>query len=173
VVRVFAKHLHAIDAATEIPPADLMPHRYRRVAPHLYTPEEIAALLRQASMLAHPLRALTYTTLIGLLAVTGLRTGEACQLDNDDVDLTAGILTIRAGKLNKAREVPLHPSTSQALQSYGRRRDELRPSLGTTAFFVNTAGRRLEARKVPETFAQLRAAAAIRFRPRRASAARA
>jgi integrase len=142
-----------------------MPHRYRRVAPHLYTPEEIAALLRQASMLAHPLRALTYTTLFGLLAVTGLRTGEACQLDRDDVDLAAGVLTIRAGKLNKAREVPLHPSTSQALQSYGRRRDELRPNLATPAFFVNTAGRRLEARRVPETFAQLRAATGIRPAP--------
>jgi len=161
VVRIFAKHLHAIDGLTEIPPADLMPHRYRRVAPHLYTAEQIDALLRQASILPHPLRALTYTTLIALLAVTGLRTGEACQLDNDDVDLAAGVLTIRAGKLNKAREVPLHPTTSQALDTYRRRRDQLRPGPATPAFFVNTAGRRLNAHHVPVTFARLHTAAGI------------
>ena len=161
VVRIFAKHLHAIDGATEIPPADLMPHRYRRVAPHLYTAEQIDALLRQASMLPHPLRALTYTTLIALLAVTGLRTGEACQLDCDDVDLAAGVLTIRAGKLNKAREVPLHSTTSHALDAYHRRRDQLLPRPHTPALFVNTAGRRLNAHAVPETFARLRTAAGI------------
>jgi integrase/recombinase XerD len=72
VVRIFARHLSTLDPATEIPSAELMPYRYRRVAPYLFTPEEIDALIQAAAALAHPLRALNYTTLIALLAVTGL-----------------------------------------------------------------------------------------------------
>src|SRR5712691_4796307 len=119
VVRIFARHLSALDPATEIPPAGLMPGHYRRITPYLFTPGEIDALLRAAAALRHPLRALTHKTLIALLAATGMRVGEACRLDRADVDLDAGILTIRAGKLGKAREVPLHPTTSQALRAYG------------------------------------------------------
>jgi hypothetical protein len=125
VVRVFARHQHTLDPATQIPPAELMPHRYRRVAPYLFTPEQINALIQAAASLPHPLRALNYTTLIALLAVTGMRVGEACGLDRSDVDSDHGVLTIRAGKLTKAREVPLHPTAAQALQSYDQRRDHL------------------------------------------------
>jgi site-specific recombinase XerD len=71
VVRVFARHLSTLDPATEVPPAELMPYRYRRVAPYLFTPEQIDALIQAAAALTHPLRALNYTTLIALLAVTG------------------------------------------------------------------------------------------------------
>ncbi len=71
VVRVFARHLSALDPATEIPPAELMPYRYRRVASYLFTAEQIDALIQAAAALTHPLRALNYTTLIALLAVTG------------------------------------------------------------------------------------------------------
>lgn len=92
----------------------------------------------------------------------GLRKGEACCLDRDDVDLATGILTIQAGKLGKAREVPLHPTTSSALAAYARKRDELCPQVDTPAFFINTQGRRLNADHVSETFGQLRQAAGIR-----------
>jgi integrase/recombinase XerD len=161
VVRVFARHLRALDPAAEIPPAELMPCRYRRVAPYLFTPEQIDALIAAAAALTHPLRALNYTTLIALLAVTGMRVGEACGLDRSDVDTGAGVVTIRAGKLGKAREVPLHPTTSQALLSYARQRDQLHPPALTPAFFVNACGSRLASRRVPETFAQLCRAAGI------------
>jgi integrase len=161
VVRVFARHLSTLDPATEIPPAELMPCRYRRVAPYLFTPEQIDALIAAAAALTHPLRALNYTTLIALLAVTGMRVGEACALDRSDVDTGTGVVTIRAGKLGKAREVPLHPTTSQALLSYARQRDQLRPAARTPAFFVNAYGSRLASRRVPETFAQLCRAAGI------------
>jgi integrase/recombinase XerD len=161
VVRAFARHLSTLDSATEIPPAELMPYRYRRVAPYLFTPGQIDALIQAAAALTHPLRALNYTTLIALLAVSGMRVGEACGLDRGDVDTGAGVLIIRAGKLAKAREVPLHPTTSQALQSYGRQRDQLCPAARTPAFFVNVCGNRLASRRVPGTFAQLCRAAGI------------
>ena len=161
VVRVFARHLSTLDPATEIPPAGLMPYRYRRVAPYLFTPGQIDALIRAAAALRHPLRSLTYTTLIALLAVTGMRVGEACGLDRSDVDTGTGVVTIRAGKLSKAREVPLHPTASQALLACARQRDQLCPAARTPAFFVNVRGNRLAARRVPETFAQLCRAAGI------------
>ena len=79
-----------------------------------------------------------------------MRVGEACGLDRSDVDTGTGVVTIRAGKLGKAREVPLHPTASQALAAYGRRRDQLCPRRATPAFFVNVRGTRLAARRVPE-----------------------
>ncbi len=161
VVRMFATHVHAWDPTTEIPPADLMPFHYRRVTPHLFTPQDIDALMRAAGDLKPRLRALTHMTLIGLLATTGMRVGEACGLDRRDVDCDAGILTIRAGKLGKAREVPLHPTTSQALRHHDQQRDQLCPMASTAGFFVNTRGRRQAANKVPEVFARLCHAAGV------------
>jgi site-specific recombinase XerD len=119
--------------------------RYRRVPPHLYTPEEITALVRASAALKHPLRALNYQTLIGLLAVSGMRVGEACHLDRADIDLNAGVLTVRADKPGKAREVPLHPTATQALRAYGQQRDQLCRAVSTPAFFINTRGNRLAA----------------------------
>ena len=72
------------------------------------------------------------------------------------------MLTIRAGKLGKAREVPLHPSATQALRAYGERRDQLCRAVSTPGFFLNTRGNRLAARRVPGVFAELREAAGIR-----------
>lgn len=95
-----------------------------------------------ARTLRSPLRAATFETLVGLLAVAGLRIGEALRLDRDDVDLTAGVLTIRLSKFGKSREVPIHASTADALANYSRRRDRLcQPA--DQAFFISTTGRRL------------------------------
>jgi integrase len=165
VVRAFARHLSTLDPATEIPPAGLMPYRYRRVAPYLFTPEQVDALIQAAAALSHPLRALSYATLIALLAVTGMRVGEACSLDRGDVDTGTGVVTIRAGKLGKAREVPLHSTASQALQAYSRQRDQLFPAPRTPAFFINVRGSRLASRRVSATFAPLCRAAGIHAVP--------
>ena len=115
VVRRFAAHLHAIDPATEVPPADLLPRRRSRATPYLYSDDEVAALIAAAATLRTPHRVATYQTLIGLLAVTGMRVGEALALDRGDIDRTEGVLTIRTSKFGKSRELPVHPSTVDAL----------------------------------------------------------
>lgn len=142
-VRGFAIYLHAIDPAHEVPAAELLPQRSLRASPYLYSEADIAALIAACSTLRDPLRQATFATLIGLLAVSGLRVGEAIALDRGDVDLRAGQLTVRHGKFDKARELALHPSTVQALRAYQRLRDRLAPTTGTAAWFVSLAGTRL------------------------------
>jgi integrase/recombinase XerD len=155
VVRVFARHLAVLDPATEIPPADILPHHYRRVTPHLYTPEQIAALMTAAGRLNPPLLAANWRTLIGLLAVTGLRTGEACRLDHDDVDLSQGLLTVRDSKFGKSRQVPIHPTTITALRDYARIRNRHCPAPTTAGFLASTRGTRLDEHNLSKTFTRL------------------
>ena len=128
VVRIFARHLAALDPATEVPPEDMLPHHYRRIAPYLYSPGEITALMAAAGRLEPPLRAATWQTLIGLLAVTGMRQSEARYLDRDHVDLAAGVLTIADSKFGKSRQLFLHPTAVLALRGYQRRRDRWCPA---------------------------------------------
>lgn len=110
VVRVFAKHVHAIDPAHEVPPSGLLPVRSHRAVPYLYSEADIAALMAAARQFCSPLRAATFETLVGLLAVTGMRIGEALRLDRDDVDLAEDVLMIRLTKFGKSRQVPVHAS---------------------------------------------------------------
>jgi len=156
MVRRFATWHSAMEPRTEIPPAGLLPHRYQRKKPHIYSDEEIEKLLGHAAQLVSPrgLRAHTYTTLFGLLAVTGMRVNEAIKLDRPDVDLGQGILTIRRTKFGKSRHVPLHPSTVDALKEYAGRRDRI---LGesTVAFFVSECGIRITDCMARYTFARL------------------
>jgi integrase len=171
VVRIFARHLKTLDPATEIPPEDLLPHHYRRIAPYLYSPGEVTALMAAAGGLAPPLRAATWQTLIGLLAVTGMRKSEACHLDRDQVDLDAGALVITDAKFGKARLLFLHPTTVAALRTYQRCRDRWCPEPAAPSFFVSTRGTRLDAHNIQRTFAALTADAGIcappgRRRPR-------
>jgi integrase len=155
VVRVFANYLHAVDATAEVPPRDLLPCGPHRASPYLYAEEEIAALIEAASMLRSPLRVATYQTLIGLLAVTGMRVGEAIALDRRDFDAGHGILVIRHAKFNKTRELPLHPTTVAALRRYLARRDHQRSAARTPALFISTAGTRLLYCNVQWTFQRL------------------
>jgi integrase/recombinase XerD len=90
VARGFARYLRALDGISEVPPTDLLPSCRRRLAPYLYSEQEIAAVMAATAGIYFPQRAATYRTLIGLLAVTGMRIGEAIALDCDDVDLTRG-----------------------------------------------------------------------------------
>ena len=161
VVRIFARHLAVLDPATQVPPVDLLPHHYRRITPHLYSPGEITALLEATDSLRPALRALTWRILIGLLAVTGMRTGEACRLDRDDVDLGDGLLTVRDSKFGKHRQVPIHASTVQALDSYGRARDRFMVTAATPAWFVSSRGTRLDHSNLKYTFIPLFEAAGI------------
>lgn len=161
VVRIFARHLKALDPATQIPPEDVISRRYRRITPYLYSPAEIVALLLAASRLSPPLRAATWQTALGLLAVTGMRVSEACRLDRSDVDLRRGVLTVRDSKFGKSRDVPIHPSTTEVLAGYAHVRDRLAPKPAGPAFFVSTRGTRLDAANMSHTFHELLTAAAI------------
>jgi integrase/recombinase XerD len=155
VARGFARHLATIDPASEVPSKDLLPATRPRIAPYIYTDEEIAALIAAARRLTPPLRAARHQTLIGLLAVTGMRPGEALALDRQDVDLRHGVLHVRAGKQNKQREVPLHESTISALREYARQRDARFPTPSTPAFFISARGRRMARRELNQTFTRL------------------
>jgi hypothetical protein len=140
VVRTFARHLHAIDPAHQVPPPDVLPGRSHRATPYLYSEADIAALMTAARGLISPLRAATFETLVALLAVTGLRIDEALRLDRDDVDLDQGVLIVRNSKFGKSRE---HPTTVEALAAFARQRDRLCPRPVDPAFFVSLAGTRL------------------------------
>jgi integrase len=155
VVRGFATYLRTLDPATEVPSSDLVPRHPRRASPYLYSEEEIAALIDAASGLSSPLRVATIKTLIGLLAVSGMRVGEAIRLDCDDVDLDAGVIVVRHTKYDKTRELPLHPTTAAALRHYLRQRPQLGPPPRTRAVFISTAGTRLRYCNVQWTFQRL------------------
>jgi integrase/recombinase XerD len=157
IVRRFASWYSTTEPRTEIPPAGLLPHRYRRKPPYIYADEEIQRLLRQAQQLpsSKGLRARTITTLFGLLVVTGMRVSEAVSLDREDVDLDRGILHIRHGKCGKARYVPVHPSTVVALRKYTVARDRLFPAPLIPAFFLSERGRRITDQMAQYTFAKL------------------
>lgn len=145
VARGFARWWSAFDPATEIPGPDVLPVRgsSRRADPYPYTEDDIAALMAAARALPSPLRAATYETLIGLLAVTGMRVGEAIRLDRGDFDTGDGVLTVRDTKFAKTREVPLHASTTDTLAGYDRLRRRHHRKPATPALFVSTTGTRL------------------------------
>jgi integrase len=144
MVRLFAQWLHGLDPAHEVPPRGLVPSRYRRTRPYIYSEAEITAIVEEAARLPsiYGMRGLTCSTLFGLIAATGLRISEALGLDTGDVDLDEGLLRIRCGKLGKERLLPLAGSVVERLHAYAGERDRL---LGLTPgpFFVACGGDRL------------------------------
>lgn len=166
-VRCFARYLSALDPATQVPPPDVLPHRPRRLVPYLYSEAEIAALLTAARGLQPPLRAATYVALIGLLATTGMRVGEVIALDCDDVELRHGLIVVRHSKFGKSRQLPLHPTTIQALRDYAAMRDRSGPARRTSAWLVSTVGTRLIYTNVHKVFHQLTWQAGLRPRSTR------
>jgi integrase len=168
VVRGFARYLATIDPDSEVPSKDLLPASRPRVAPYIYSQAEIATLMEAARTLKPRLRAARHETLIGLVAVSGIRPGEALALDRHDVDLEHGALHVRAGKQRKQRELPLHDTTTDALREYARQRDRRFPTPGTPAFFVSTRGGRLTRGELNQTFAKLIRQVGLEGRGRRA-----
>jgi integrase len=143
VVGGFAGYLATLDPATEVPPAGLLPGRTRRAVPYLYSAVETEALLAQAERLPTPLRVAALQTLVGLLAVTGMRTGEAAALGDGDFDPSKGMLLVRHTKRGRHRLLPLHHTTVTALRSYQRLRGQTFPSPASEALLVASAGARL------------------------------
>jgi len=138
--RRFATFWRAFDPRTELPPARVFGPAYRRRPVHLYTPQEIAALMQGARQLGG-FRGATFHTLIGLLACTGLRIGEALRLEQRDVDWTAGLLTVRHSKFGRSRCLPLQVSSLMALKRYRQRRQKQQPQTDRGCFFLGCNGR--------------------------------
>lgn len=156
VVRAFATWLTASEPATQIAPPDAFgPLRYRRAVPYLYTDAEITALMDAADDLRWPMARVTYPALIGMLAVTGMRVGEAIRLDCDDVDWDDATMRIRNSKFGKSRLVVLHPTSVAALRSYAARRDQLCPRPKAPALLLSSAGTRLVYTNVSALFRKL------------------
>ena len=135
VARSFAAFMLSVDPATQVPPKRLWP-RPRRTEPFVCSPAEIAAVVDAAGHGGSALVAATFQTVVGLIAATGMRVGEVLGLDTTDVDLTAGVLTVRDTKFGKSREVAVHPTAVTALTAYARVRHERFPTPVTPGFFV-------------------------------------
>lgn len=162
-LRSFTRWLRQFEPRTEVPDYTVFGRISERQAPHIYSEAEIIDLLAAARRLgpASTLRGIVYETLFGLLASCGLRIGEALALNNEDVDLRRGMLTIRKAKFGKSRQIPMHTSTVEALRRYRSTRDMAGESAAPqAAFFMGTRGRRhglpLGDRQVHRVFGALR-----------------
>ncbi len=143
MVRIFCRYLKTIDPRTEVPPQGLLPYRTRRAVPYLYSDDDLLALMKATKALrGRSWTPLTYSTLIGLLATTGMRLGEALGLDRADIRDDGGTLLARSRKPDKVREIPLHPSTHEALAKYARARDRRFPRSTSPSVSVYRAQRR-------------------------------
>jgi integrase/recombinase XerD len=162
-VRGFARYLHGVDPRHQIPPAGLIPRRRGRLLPYLFSQADIEGLMAATRHLRFRWRHLTMETLIGFLAVTGLRVGEAIRLHRNDIDVEAGVVVVRDSKGHKSRDVPMSPSTCAALSEYATHRDRLFP--GADAAFVSTTGTRLRSQNLGTTFAEVVSLAGLEAMP--------
>ena len=151
------QNLQTIEPATEVPPQGVFATRYQRPAPYLWSQADIRRVLQAAGALDPPLKAATMQALFGLLAVTGMRVGEVVAVGRDDVDLTAGVICVgeQITKHERARLLPLHATSVEALRDYARTRDRLcrRPSAQT--FFVAADGSALDRHAVHRVMKKL------------------
>ena len=160
-VRIFARYYKTLDPGSEIPPEDALPHHRCRIAPYLYSLDEITALIEAARRLRPELRAATWQTFIGLLAVTGMRKSEACRLNDNHIDLANATLVVLDSEFGKSRRLFLHDSTVTALRNYQQCRDRFCPHRIEPSFFISTHGTRLDAHNLSHTFTRLVDQAAI------------
>jgi integrase len=158
IVRGFARYRSATDPRTQIPSQGLLPFQPKRARPYLYSEQEIISLLRAALEMPHryergALLPWVYYCLFGLLSVSGLRLGEARNLELQDVDLEAGVLTVRNAKFGKTRLVPLHASTCKVLAEYIARRERHWAGRPVSAYlFVSSWGNRLDGAQIHRAF---------------------
>lgn len=164
MVRTFARFWSATDPRTQIPPKGLLPFRYHRKPPYIYSDMEISRLLQAASRLRskNGLRPATYGTLFGLIATTGMRISEPIALNTEDVDLTQGLLTIRRTKFGKSGLIPVHPSTRDKLLKYNELKFRIFPRPLGSGFFISEGGVRLTHWTVRHTFIKLSREIALR-----------
>ena len=162
MVRGFTRYVAAFDSRTEVPPADLVPRRFIRPRPYIYSDDEVRHLMEEARKYPRDKPRGTYHCLLGLLAVSGLRIGEAIRLHMEDVDLANAVLTIRDTKFGKSRLVPLHPTTVNELGSYKQCRDALLASQSSAYFFISRKGTPLNHTSIYRVFNGLSVKVGIR-----------
>lgn len=156
VVRGFARHMSGIDPATEVPPVGLVSFRRSWRPPFIYSAEDVESLMAAVPRLMQsPLRVATFQTLIGLLAASGMRIGEALRLERSDIDGGEGLVTVRASKFGKSREVPLHPTTLDALVRYAEIRERHVPRPARSTFFLSGKGTAVLYADVGDAFRKL------------------
>ena len=155
VARGFARHMTGIDPATEVPPVGLIPSRQRWRPPFLFTVDDVEQLVAAAAAVVRwRLPAATYSALFGLLAVTGMRVGEALKLDDHDIDWDDGVIEVRESKFGKSRIIPLDHSTVDALRCFVTTRDGL-VERRDPAVFISIRGNRMIYACVQGTFRRL------------------
>jgi integrase len=164
MVRQFARWLSVLEPRHQVPPPRLLNVRHRRNKPYIYSDAEIVQLMETAAALqpGRARKALTLKTLIGLLAATGSRPGEAAALADRDVVFRAGVLVIRESKFGKSRQVPMHESVVGALEHYARVRDRVIPHRHSSSFFVSDAGTALDLGTVRRWFCEISIACGLR-----------
>jgi integrase len=157
VVRPFARYLRRFDPATELPDRAIFGRSHRRLAPHIYTEQEIADLLTAARRLppSGTLQPATYEALFGLIAATGLRLSEALHLQYGDLDLDQALLTVRETKFRKSRHVPLHPTVVAVLRRYLKVRAGYRSISANAFLFLSSSGGQLPKGTVQGVFKRL------------------
>ena len=168
-VRIFARHQHALDPTTEIPDETVCNRRYQPKAPKVFTEAQISSLVVAALSLPPQFKAKTWQTLIGLLATTGMRPGEAVRLSIDDIDLNTKVIQVLDTKFGKSRLVFLHPSTATVLEQYLQiRADHFGAGPGSTSMvFLNSRGTALDANRLNSVFKEVLAIAGITNAPGR------
>jgi integrase len=157
VLRPFLKHCRQFDPICPVIPLDHCGRGHRRLSPHIYTEAEVQALLAAARELKPDgWRPITYATLFGLLAVTGLRLSEALGLDRKDLNLENPSLTVRQTKFKKSRLVPIHVSTARAIADYQHAVRGIPRQSGNETVFLTREGRPIPKRTVSNIFERLR-----------------
>lgn len=164
-VRTFARHLRLTELKTQVPARHLLGPTHQRRCPHLYTPAQLQTLLRRAGQLRGQFRRYTWSTLLGLLACSGLRVSEALRLKAPDIDWEQGVLLIRDSKYGKTRLVPLHRTALKPLRAYAQRRQARFPE--AEYFFASQKGREMSRDTAERTFQQLRQGLVFTGRPPR------
>jgi len=157
VLRPFLKYCRQFDPGCPVIPMGFCGPGHRRLSPHIYTEAEVTALLATAGELKPDgLRPLTYVTLFGLLAATGMRLSEALRLERKDVNLDQPSLTVRETKFKKSRLVPIHVTTAKAVAAYQKATLAMPRHPGVETVFLTAEGLPIPKRTIHNTFDRLR-----------------
>ena len=159
LARCFLRHLKASLPEVEIPDMKLLARR-RRPNPYIFSTAELKRLMKKAGSERQPDNAIlpfTLQTIIGLMACSGLRVGEALRLKVTDisVDHDPPRLLIRSSKFKKSRWVPLHYTAYNRLVDYVEWRARMKGIELCDALFVNNKGKPLSYLRLRQRFEDL------------------